>query len=383
MATVTKRKWTYKGEEKTAWVVRYVDNQGKRRQETFERQKEAKEYLRKVENELHQKVHVPAGETTTVAAAARLYLDDCERRHKIKDRMTMTSIKNYTQAIASTVEPQLGHYKLTDLTADILQEHLNDLAVTFSRATVMRCRWMLKAILGLAVRKKLIARNLIVEGGVRVPSFERERIPIPSRSELTRLLAAVDVRAWKENQFVFSVRRVALSLAIFCGMRRGEICGLHWQNVDFEAGIIRVRHNMTLHDGIKAPKTWAGIRDIAMPQRVRDILREHHALWGCPEEGLVIRGRDGTKVQPAQLWFYWKTVAKRAGLVDDKGVPLYHFHALRHANVSLLIADGLTPLHIKSHIGHANVSTTLNVYGHLFPEDDSIRRSVDSIAGKV
>lgn len=379
MATVTKRKWTYKGVEKSAWVVRYVDGRGNRKQETFEQKKLADKFRLKVETELHQGVHVAASDTVTLRVAADLYLDDCERRLKIKDRMTRTTLANYRAGVKYTIAPTLGGVKLTDVTADMLQEHLNNLAITYSRANVARARWLLKAILALAVRKRLIARNIVVEGGVRVPCFERERVAVPSRAELGRLLAEVEKREKGDRHNVFEQRRCAIVLAIFCGMRRGEICGLHWENVDFEARMIRVRHNMSFLDGLKSPKTWAGIRDIAMPERVMLALRALHDLRGNPEDGLAFLTHKAKRVTPVMLWEYWRTVAERAGLCDETGRPKYHFHALRHANVSLLIADGLTPLHIKSHIGHANVSTTLNVYGHLFPEDESIRKSVDRI----
>lgn len=379
MASVNKRKWTYKGVEKTAWVLRYVDKNGKRHTSTFGTKKAADHARLRVETEIDMGVHVAASETVTVATACDLYMKDCERRHRIKDRMTLTTLANYRAAIKYTIIPQLGALKLTALTADILQEHLNELSIKCSRANVMRCRWLLKAVLAYAIRKRMIARNLIVEGGVRVPSFVKERIDIPTRAELSKILKEIEVRHPLDRHNVFEIRRCAILLAMFCGMRRGEICGLHWENVDFDAGVIRIRHNMSLLDGLKTPKTWAGIRDVSMPEKVRVALQALAAQSGNPSSGLVCRTHQGKRVAPVQLWTYWVKVAKRAGLCDDKGVPKYHFHALRHANVSLLIADGLTPLHIKTHIGHANVSTTMNVYGHLFPEDERIRKSVESI----
>lgn len=379
MASVSKRKWTYKGVEKSAWVLRYVDKAGRRHSDTFPTKKAADQARIRIEGEIEMGVHTAARDTCTVAEAGELFVAECERRLRIKDRMTRTTLANYRNQVRQIVA-EFGKTKLTDLTALGIQDWLNGLNVSYSRQSVEKSHLVFKMILAHAVARGLISRNIIVHGRVRVPSRERVRIAVPSIEEARRLLAALAQREPAERHAAFHARRVAVHLAIFGGLRRGEICGLHWENVRFDRGLIQIRQSLSQLDGLKAPKTQAGIRDVPISPTVLDVLLEAHVAQGSPATGHVVKNHQGGKIRPTHLWTLWKHVATKAGLVDERGIPLYHFHALRHVAASLLIADGLTPLHVKTFIGHARVSTTLDVYGHLFPEDERIRASVGKVA---
>lgn len=172
-------------------------------------------------------------------------------------------------------------------------------------------------------------------------------------------------------------------LALFAGLRRGEIVGLQWENVDFAAGVIRVRHSYSSVDGLRAPKTQAGIRTIPMAPPVRAALSMLRDAVGNEAVGYVLTGKYGNPILPHHLGHaYWKPLSKAAGLLKEDGSPKYHFHALRNAAASLLIKQGLSPLHIKNIIGHSSVTMTWDVYGHLFPEDDAIRHAIAEVASQ-
>lgn len=78
-----------------------------------------------------------------------------------------------------------------------------------------------------------------------------------------------------------------------------------------------------------------------------------------------------------------QTVMKAAGLVEGNGTPKYAFHALRHANVAILIDQGLDAYRIKVLIGHGSINVTLDIYGHLFPDDGAGRKAIDSAANAL
>ena len=379
MASVSKRKWTYKGVEKSAWVLRYVDKAGRRHSDTFPTKKAADQARIRIEGEIEMGVHTAARDTCTVAEAGDLFIAECERRLRIKDRMTRTTLSNYRNYTRHVVE-RFGKTRLTNLNAVEIQDWLNDFCTRYSRQSVEHVYQMLKLMLSHAVSRGYISRNIVVHGRIRIPSRDKERIAVPSIEEARRLLAALAQREPAERHAAFHARRVAVHLAIFGGLRRGEICGLQWENVRFDRGLIQVRQSLSQLDGLKAPKTKAGVRDVPISPTVLDVLLEAHVAQGSPATGHVVKNHQGGKIRPTHLWTLWKHVAAKAGLVDEQGVPLYHFHALRHVAASLLIADGLTPLHVKTFIGHARVSTTLDVYGHLFPEDERIRASVGKVA---
>lgn len=380
MATVTKRKWTYKGEEKTAWIVRYVDKSGSRKQETFERKKDADQHRVKIENELANGTHVATSDTCTVRQLAELYMADVERRLKIGDRMTLTTVKNYRNFVFNHICRQFGHMKLTALQADAIQEWLNDLCVHFKRPTVARARDQMKLLLAYGVQRRLIGRNVLLEGKVRTPSSVRKRVAVPNREQLQTLLTALETRGQAERYRSVHIRRIAIKTAMFCGLRRGELCGLQWENVNFGKQRLEIRHSYSQFDGLKSPKTHAGLRDVPMPPPVLDALREHHEACGRPTTGFVLTRRAGAPLFPSELWKYWRDLCERAGMTDEAGRPLFHLHALRHAAASLAIAKGLTPLHVKSFIGHARIGTTMDIYGHLFPEDERIALTLTDVA---
>ena len=240
---------------------------------------------------------------------------------------------------------------------------------------------MLTRIFTFAVRRGYIKRNLIVDHKVMSPSGDFSQIAIPSIDEVKRLLATLDDKVRGAEPLTSLRRKVMVPLAAFCGLRIGEICALKWENVRFDLGVIQVRHNLNVRDGLKLPKSKAGLRDVPISPMVFDPLLALHEACGAPASGFVMVTRTHRTFDPRTFWeVMWRPLVKRAGLEDDAGRPKYHFHALRHVAVSLMIRDGLTALHVKRFIGHANASTTLDIYGHLFPEDQRIAASVQSVA---
>lgn len=380
MASVTKRKWMHNGTERTAWVIRYTDKSGSRKQETFEQKKQADRRRVEIEGELSRGVHVAVSDSCTVRQLADAYMQDVERRHHIGDRMTMTSVKSYRNMIYNHICVEFGTLKVVDLTPAMIQDWLNSKCETWKRSSVRRAHCNFTLLLSFAVSKRLAGRNVIKESRVRVPMGEVKRVAVPNRAQLAALLEALETRGTAERHRSVPIRRAAITLAMFCGLRRGEVCGLQWDNVDFGERLVRVRHNMSVHDGLKAPKTFAGIRDVPMPDPVFQALTILHEASGKPELGHVITAHSGRAMYPAELWEYYRDLCRRAGLADDGGKPLFHLHALRHAAASLAIAKGLSPLHVKTFIGHARVATTMDIYGHLFPDDERIAMALKSVA---
>jgi integrase len=175
-------------------------------------------------------------------------------------------------------------------------------------------------------------------------------------------------------------------LALFTGLRLGEVLALRWINVDLDAKVIRVREALeeTKEHGVqvKAPKTRAGRRDVSLPAIVVDGLREHR------RQQLELRmalgaGRmpDDALVFPDQLAGGYQTpsAASRAwGLVADAlGMPQITFHGLRHTHASQLIDAGIDIVTISKRLGHASPDVTLRGYAHLFRRDDG--KAADAI----
>lgn len=168
-------------------------------------------------------------------------------------------------------------------------------------------------------------------------------------------------------------------------MRIGEICGLQWSDVDLERGTIRIKHSLSRFDGLKGPKTAAGIRTLPLSPPARQVLEgiKASAHYG-PALGHVYRGNDGSPIPPDSArrdTFY--RIMFRAGLAHGKSQPFFNLHSLRHAALSLLAEKGLPPLHLKQIAGHKSVTTTMDIYGHLFPCDTADRRIIGEVASEM
>ena len=156
-------------------------------------------------------------------------------------------------------------------------------------------------------------------------------------------------------------------LTVYCGLRRGEVLGLHWADVDLEQGVVFVRET----GGEGTPKSDSGVRAVPLPTPVVAALRgwrkrqaADQLAWGrdWPDTGLVFTREDGAPVPGQWVSVRFETLAYRADL------PPVRFHDLRHGAASLCKAAGLDTKFISSLLGHARTSFTDDVYVLLFPE---------------
>ncbi len=173
-------------------------------------------------------------------------------------------------------------------------------------------------------------------------------------------------------------------LAIFAGMRRGEVLALRWQDIDFDRKVIAVKAALeeTKAGGIcfKTPKSKAGVREIPLPEILVEALRDYRreqlelrlALGAgkLTDDVLLFARLGGGPQSPNQLSADWSTVATRIGLDVT-------YHALRHTYASWLIDGGVDVVKVAKLLGHASSAQTLDVYSHLF--DRRADKSADVI----
>jgi integrase len=368
---------------KSPWIVTYIDGGGKRRQATPKSglKKDADAIRISIERELGEGTHMAKSETAYMRDVAEEWLRHIELKAKIGDNMKLITAANYKTFALSHVVPDLGSKLISKITANDITSYLANKRLKLSKATTKLLHCVLLGIFTYAVRHNYLKRNVMVDFKVRAPSSEAERIRVPSIAEVKRLLQVLDTRVHKGDRLVALRRRAGIPLAAFCGLRLGEICALKWEHVRFDKGVIEVRHSFNRLDGLKLPKSKAGLRDVPISPIDLAPLMELFSACKSPTEGYVFETRAGHPYMPAKFYdAIWAPVLEKAGWRDANGKPKYHFHALRHVAASLMIQDGLTPLHVKRFIGHAHASTTLDIYGHLFPEDMSIAASVNSVA---
>jgi integrase len=366
MATVRKRiRIAANGEERTAWVADYFDQHRKRHLKTFPTRKAAQAWLVETQGEVSRGVHTPERSSLNVYEAAQLWLE----RGRVEE-LERSTMRNYVAVVRLHIEPTLGAVKLAALSTPMLEGWRDRLVVGCSRSRARKVLSVLKTILAEAQRRGLVAQNVALPVKVDAKRRDIKRLEvgrdIPSKEQIQRLLAAAGEPPWARH-------RPLLITAVFTGMRASELRGLPWSGVDFAKRTITVRQRADESGTIGMPKSAAGQREIPMSPTVVNTLREWELAYPKGELHLVFPSTTGT-VQPLTniTRRVWRPLQKAAGLVDEAGMPLFNFHALRHFAASLWIELGFSPKRLQAMLGHTSVQMTFDRYGHLFPslEDD-------------
>ena len=260
------------------------------------------------------------------------------------------------------IEPALGSIQLSKLTPERLQTFLNErLKAGKSPRTVKHFRDILRTALNDAVKWGIVARNVAtVVDPPRIPEHHVE----PLSPERARELLV----AFKGDRL-----EALYSVALALGLRQGEAVGLQWSDIDLEAGTLKVQRALQRVKGSYAyvePKTARSRRTVVMPAAIQSALKKHRARQNAEQlaaeswqdTGLVFTTKTGAPLYAADVTRAFQDRLKRAGL------PQMRFHDLRHGCASLLVAQGVHPRVAMEILGHATLSTTMQIYSHVIQQ---------------
>ena len=155
-------------------------------------------------------------------------------------------------------------------------------------------------------------------------------------------------------------------IAISTGMRRGEVLGLTWNNVNLNNATLNVVNSLVpTQDGLKLlpPKTETSIRKISLSPTLVEILKKHKAKNYSSD--FVCTLEDGRLISPSSLNHKFKDIIK------ENNLPNIRFHDLRHSHASLLLSQGVQPKMISERLGHSNISITMDLYSHIYEADNA------------
>jgi integrase len=206
---------------------------------------------------------------------------------------------------------------------------------------------------------------------VERPQIERREMQTLSDDQAARLLAAASTTRLY----------VPIVLALATGLRRGEVLGLHWQDIDLTTGVLQVVRSLEqTNEGLrfKSPKTKRSRRPVVLPASVLELLRHHKVkqleerlLLGLGKGDLVFTRVDGRPISPDTFTSWVARVAKRAGVGHIMPV-----HGLRHTHITNLLRANVHPKVASERAGHSSVGFTLDRYSHVIPslqEDAALR----------
>jgi len=296
----------------------------------------------------------------TVADFVRARISQWEAAGDISAR----TAERQRQLLAHQIAPNLGAKVLRKLRPLDIEAWHTALRDSVSARTIGHAHRVLSKALRDAAKNDLVSRNVCKEQAA--PKIEGvEQVIV---RDIPALVTAL--QGWRYGT-------VAM-IALFAGLRLGEVLALRWNNVDLDRKIIRVHEALeqTKAFGIrfKPPKSKAGKRDVTMPDILVEALREYRkaqlelrmqlGVGKLPDDALLFASIEGRPLSTIDVSCAWGRFAASIGM------PEITFHALRHTHASQLIDAGVDIATISKRLGHATPGITLNVYAHRFRQDD-------------
>ena len=282
------------------------------------------------------------------------------------------------------IYPQIGHIKLRELRAD----HLNDLYTLLgqeglnkrtggklSAKTILEHHRLISTVLEQAVKEGLVPFN--VASRATLPKAEHKEVNYFQPEQVAAIRDALELEPIKWKTLVH--------LLLITGARRGEILGLKWDNVDFAGNRIYICNSVLYSADVgiyeTTPKTERSKRYITLPVESMRLLREYR-VWQIErrlqlggyyqDRGFLFTQEDGGPMHPDSVTDWLNKFSIRHGL------PHINAHAFRHTMASMLYFNGVDSVSISKRLGHAQVSTTANIYAHVMEQAD--QRNADILS---
>lgn len=278
--------------------------------------------------------------------------------------------EGYESIVRQHLMPKLGNIVLTQLKPEHLQKYYAETLTNgrcngssgLMQTTVNHHHTYLHRALKMALTWGLISRN--PADAVTAPRVQRSEMKTMDEDEVKAFL---DLARKTPYYALFY-------LALFTGMRRSELLALRWCDIDLLMGEISVTRSLHhLLDGsviFRQPKTAKGRRQVALPPSATSVIREQKEKrtlecmmlgFSLQEDALVFSRFDGKPLLPDTVSNAWRKIVKRAGLKH------FRLHDARHTHASLLLKQNVHPKIVQERLGHATISTTLDLYSHVAP----------------
>ncbi len=274
-------------------------------------------------------------------------------------RIKANTLYKYKNALQKHVRPALGHQYLSKINQNDIRALMSKLIKIKSAKTCNNLLTMLKTIFKYARRWGYI--RISPTEDVDKYRVEREEMDFLRPEEINVLL--------KHCHEPF---KTFVLTAVLTGMRKAELLGLQWGDIDWNSHTIFVKRSLKYRYKSKktdekswyfdTPKTKYSVRAITMSPRLKEALEIHRITSSVNEEDLVFTNSAGSPLDPDNIIKRDFHPALRMA-----GLRLVRFHDLRHTYTSLLIAQGENIKFIQSQLGHASIQTTMDRYGHILP----------------
>ena len=326
---------------------------GRKIRRTFQELAEARTWRADAESAVRKRT-LRAPSKVTIAEAAGDWLEGARKgtvRTRSGDRYKPSAIRGYEAALRLRILPEFGGDRVSNLSRTDLQEFVDRLqARGLDPSTIQTTLMPLRAIYKRALSRGHVAVNPTT--GLGLPAVRGKRDRIASPKEAAQLISALPTED-----------RALWATAMYAGLRRGELMALRWEDLDLSAGVIRVERSWDAKEGEIEPKSAVGRRTVPIPLVLRAHLVEQRIRTADPD-GRVF----GAGARPFSPTRVRDRAAKAWGRAECAPITL---HQARHTFASLMIAAGVNAKALSTYMGHANISITLDRYGHLMPGNET------------
>ena len=372
--SVRRRTWkTTKGEERTAWIVDYVDQDGDRHIETYQKKKDADARHAEVGVGVRAGTHIAPSKSVTLKEAGESWIRTAEAAG-----LERSTLDQYRQHLDLHLAPFIGGLKLSNMNPQVVRK-LEDTLRSKGRSTALirKVLTSLGSLLADAQEQGLAARNAVRE--LR-RNRRRGKDHHADRRQKGKLKVGVDIPRPDEIKLIIDNAqgrwRPLLVVAAFTGLRASELRGLRWKDVDLKKHELHVRQRADRYNQIGPPKSGAGHRSVPFGPFVANTLKQ----WKLASPGgeFVFPNGAGNIESLGNIINRGLIPANLAAdLTAKDGTAKYSgMHTLRHFYASWCINPrdqgglGLTPKVVQEQLGHSSITMTMDRYGHLFPRGD-------------
>lgn len=282
----------------------------------------------------------------------------------VKLRNRERTVELYEGIVRRYLKPNIGSKRLKELSVADFQATINHLAKKgVGPRTIQQTRMVLSSALTRALRDELVHRN--VARLVDLPKYTPKEIHPWTIADAQTFLRATADHPWE----------LGYHLLLTYGMRRGEVLGLRWQDVDLDEGIVRVRQQLQRVNGelVTGPvKTDAGRRTLPLLPHIRELLVIAKATAPRSDRDLILTSKTGHAVEPGNFARTFQLLLEKAGL---RRITV---HQTRHTAATLLKSFGVQPRDVQLILGHSNISTTEQLYQHGYIDEH--REALERVA---
>jgi len=329
------------------WIAEIVLPDGRERRKRSKKQQVVKEWLLTQRDAVRDGL-VVEDDKLTLGQFLDRYMSDTAS-HNLRPK----TLEAYEALIRLHIKPELGEIRLTQLRPDHLQAlYSQKRNAGLSNRTVQFIHSIIHKVLGQAMKWGLVMRN--VADLVEKPIVKRKAPEIWSTEQINIFLKAV-----KDHRFY-----PIYVLAVAGGFREGEVLGIHFEDIDWQNGIINVRHAVQYLIGkgvvLTEPKTEKAKRPVPLPEFALRVLKDHCDSQNR-NQGFIFITSNLTPYSPRNLIRHFKQV------IEETGLPEIRFHDLRHYHASFLLSQGINPKIVQERLGHSSIVLTMDTYSHTTP----------------